>query len=70
MSFKIKSLCLYKYKVNTIMTALSIPISKAETDGLEINPKKLNAWLLENMRIMEELTVVESSSWREVDTPG
>ena len=30
----------------------------------------LNFWLLENMRIMEELTVKEPVSWSEVDWGG
>ena len=59
------------------MATLGIPISDAGneileigSEILEIGSKKLNSWLIENMKIMEELTIAESSSWREIDTPG
>lgn len=41
-----------------------------EVMDVEINEAKLDSWLLENINIMEELSVFEPTSWREVDTPG
>ena len=35
-----------------------------------LNSAKLNAWLLQNIQIMQELTEKEPVCWREVDTPG
>lgn len=36
----------------------------------EMSQSKLDYWLMKNIKIMEELTVEEQSSWFEVDTPG
>ena len=41
-----------------------------KTPSVEIDTKKLDSWLIENLRIMEELTLLEPICWREVDTPG
>lgn len=45
-----------------------------EENDIEIKEKnvetKLNYWLLENMKIMEELTVKEPVSWSEQDCGG
>lgn len=36
----------------------------------EMSQSKLDYWLMKNIKIMEELTVEEQSSWFEIDTPG
>lgn len=41
-----------------------------EVLDVELEEANLNSWLLENINIMEELSIIEPTSWREVDTPG
>jgi hypothetical protein len=36
----------------------------------EMSQSKLDYWLMKNIKIMEELSVEEQSSWMEADTPG
>lgn len=36
----------------------------------DMSQSKLDYWLMKNIKIMEELSVEEQSSWFEVDTPG
>lgn len=43
---------------------------EVETPRIEIDTKRLDSWLIENLRVMEELTLMEPICWREVDTPG
>lgn len=37
---------------------------------VEIDTRRLDSWLIENLRVMEELTLLEPSCWVEVDTGG
>ena len=41
-----------------------------ETPRVEIDTRKLDSWLIENLRVMEELTLLEPTCWLEVDTGG
>lgn len=36
----------------------------------EMSQSKLDYWLMRNIKIMEELTIEEPSSWLESDFPG
>ena len=44
--------------------------SKQKVSLQEMSQSKLDYWLMKNIKIMEELTVEEQSSWFEIDTPG
>ena len=41
-----------------------------QSKNQHLDSSKLNSWLMQNIQIMQELTIIEPANWREVDTPG
>lgn len=52
-----------------IQDTSTVEFEKKETLQ-EISQSKLDYWLMKNIKIMEELSIEEQSSWFEIDTPG
>ena len=62
-------ICTYTQNIVIMNDDVLVKRPDVKTPSVEIDTKKLDSWLIDNLHIMETLTFLEPTCWLEVDDP-